>query len=74
VSAKLEDVRANDAREAAIGREFDAAWLGGKTVKVARKAQLPAALRTPIRYSFSDSRDLLLTPNASARSLAYRFV
>nr|WP_314710045.1 hypothetical protein [uncultured Comamonas sp.] len=60
VSAKLEDVRANDAREAAIGREFDGAWLGGKTVKVARKAQLPAALRTPIRYSFSDSPSLLL--------------
>ena len=60
VSAKLEDVRTNDAREAAIGREFDGAWLGGKTVKVARKAQLPAALRTPIRYSFSDSPSLLL--------------
>lgn len=60
VSAKLEEVRASDARDAAIGREFDAAWLGGKTVKVARKAQLPAALRTPIRYSFSDSPSLLL--------------
>lgn len=86
VNAKLEDVRANDAREAAIGREFDAAWLGGKTVKVARKAQLPAALRTPIRYSFSDNPTLLVhaeriskivgmpvrvTPDAlAARSLA----
>ncbi|WP_313569360.1 hypothetical protein [Comamonas terrigena] len=60
VSAKLEEVRASDARDAVIGREFDAAWLGGKTVKVARKAQLPAALRTPIRYSFSDSPSLLL--------------
>jgi hypothetical protein len=74
VSAKLEDVRANDAREAAIGREFDAAWLGGKTVKVARKAQLPAALRTPIRYPSLTALPCCYTPNASARSLAYRFV
>lgn len=52
VRSKLVEVRTNDARAAVIGREIDAAWLGGQTVKVARKAQLPAIFRTSVRFSF----------------------
>lgn len=58
VRGKLDEVRANDIRNAEIGREIDAAWLGGQTVKVARKSQLPAVLRKQIRYSFPGSPSL----------------
>lgn len=58
VRNKLEQVRTVDARVAEVGREINAAWLGGQTVKVARKSQLPAVLRQPIRYSLPDSPTL----------------
>lgn len=58
VRNKLDQIRTTDARTAEVGREINAAWLGGQTVKVARRSQLPAVLRQPIRYSSPDSPTL----------------
>jgi len=58
VRDKMQEVRANDVRATTLGREIDAAWLGGQTVKVARKSQLPAVFRESVRYSFPDAPSL----------------
>ena len=46
--------RSDDVQKGAAVREIHGVWLGGKTVKVARQAQLPAVFGQAIRFSFPD--------------------
>ncbi|WP_404299039.1 hypothetical protein [Alicycliphilus denitrificans] len=54
VRERLAAQRETDTHNGAAVREFNAVWLGGKTVKVAREAQLPAVFGQAIRFSFPD--------------------
>lgn len=54
VRERMTAQREDDARNGAAVREIHGVWLGGKTVKVARQAQLPAVFGQAIRFSFPD--------------------
>lgn len=54
VQDSLARLRQEDLLRSAAVREFDGVWLGGKTVKVSRDAELPAVFSQPIRFSFPD--------------------
>lgn len=54
VRERMTAQREDDARNGAAVREVHGVWLGGKTVKVAREAQLPAVFSQAIRFSFPD--------------------
>jgi len=54
VQDSLAQLRQEDLLRSAAVREFDGVWLGGKTVKVSRDAELPAVFSQPIRFSFPD--------------------
>lgn len=54
VRERMTAQREDDVRNGAAVREVDGVWLGGKTVKVAREAQLPAVFSQAIRFSFPD--------------------
>ena len=54
VRERLNAQRKDDTRNGAAVREVQGVWLGGKTVKVAREAQLPAVFSQAIRFSFPD--------------------
>jgi type IVB pilus formation R64 PilN family outer membrane protein len=54
VQDSLTRLRQDDQARGAAVREFDGVWLGGKTVKVSRDAELPAVFSQPIRFSFPD--------------------
>jgi type IVB pilus formation R64 PilN family outer membrane protein len=54
VQDSLTRLRQEDQLRGAAVREFDGVWLGGKTVKVSRDAELPAVFSQPIRFSFPD--------------------
>lgn len=54
VRERMTAQREDDVRNGAAVREVDGVWLGGKTVKVAREAQLPAVFSEAIRFSFPD--------------------
>lgn len=54
VRERMAAQREDDARNGAAVREIQGVWLGGKTVKVARQAQLPAVFGQAIRFSFPD--------------------
>lgn len=54
VQDSLARLRQEDLLRSAAVREFDGMWLGGKTVKVSRDAELPAVFSEPIRFSFPD--------------------
>ncbi len=58
VQDSLTQVRLEDQQRGAAVREFDGVWLGGKTVKVSRDAELPAVFSHPIRFSFPDQPTL----------------
>lgn len=54
VQSSLERMRQEDLVRGAAVREIDSVWLGSKTVKVAREAELPAVFTQPIRFEFPD--------------------
>jgi type IVB pilus formation R64 PilN family outer membrane protein len=54
VQDSLTRLRQEDQLRGAAVREFDGVWLGGKTVKVSRDAELPAVFSEPVRFSFPD--------------------
>lgn len=54
VQDSLARLRQEDLLRGAAVREFDGMWLGGKTVKVSRDAELPAVFSQPVRFSFPD--------------------
>lgn len=54
VQDSLARLRQEDLLRSAAVREFDGMWLGGKTVKVSRDAELPAVFSQPVRFSFPD--------------------
>lgn len=54
VRERMAAQREDDARNGAAVREIHGVWLGGRTVKVARQAQLPAVFGQAIRFSFPD--------------------
>lgn len=54
VQDSLARLRQEDLLRSAAVREFDGMWLGGKTVKVSRDAELPAVFSEPVRFSFPD--------------------
>lgn len=58
VQDSLAQLRQEDLLRSAAVREFDGVWLGGKTVKVSRDAELPAVFSQPIRFSFPDKPPL----------------
>lgn len=58
VQDSLTRLRQEDQLRGAAVREFDGVWLGGKTVKVSRDAELPAVFSQPIRFSFPDKPTL----------------
>lgn len=58
VQDSLSQLRLEDQMRGASVREFDGVWLGAKTVKVSRDAELPAVFSYPIRFSFPDKPTL----------------
>lgn len=54
VENRLTQLREDDKQRGAVVREIDGVWLGGKTVKVSRDAELPAVFNQPIRFAFPD--------------------
>nr|WP_249309344.1 hypothetical protein [Ralstonia insidiosa] len=54
VRSRLEQLHLEDQQRGAVVREINGVWLGGKTVKVARDAELPAVFGQPIRFAFPD--------------------
>lgn len=58
VRERMTAQREDDTRNGAAVREVQSVWLGGKTVKVAREAQLPAVFSQAIRFSFPDRPSL----------------
>lgn len=58
VKDNLTRLRQEDQLRGAAVREFDGVWLGAKTVKVSRDAELPTVFSQPIRFSFPDQPTL----------------
>lgn len=58
VQDSLTRLRQEDQLRGAAVREFDGVWLGTKTVKVSRDAELPTVFSQPIRFSFPDQPTL----------------
>lgn len=58
VQDSLTRLRQEDQLRGAAVREFDGVWLGAKTVKVSRDAELPTVFSQPIRFSFPDQPTL----------------
>jgi len=54
VDDSLAELRQKDLQRGSVVRELDGVWLGGRTVKVSRDAELPAVFNQPIRFSFPD--------------------
>lgn len=54
VQDRLTQLRQDDQQRGAVVREIDGVWLGGRTVKVSRDAELPAVFNQPIRFAFPD--------------------
>jgi type IVB pilus formation R64 PilN family outer membrane protein len=54
VESRLNQLRQDDKQRGAVVRELDGVWLGGKTVKVSRDAELPAVFNQSIRFTFPD--------------------
>lgn len=54
VRDKMAQIRDDDRQRGAVVREIDGVWLGGKTVKVSRDADLPAVFNEPIRFPLHD--------------------
>ncbi|WP_443694962.1 hypothetical protein [Pseudomonas sp.] len=54
VENRLKKQREDDQQRGAVVREIDGVWLGGKTVKVSRDAELPTVFNQPIRFAFPD--------------------
>lgn len=58
VEESLNQMRQQDLLRGAVVREFDSMWVGSKTVKVAREAELPPVFTQPIRFEFPDRPSL----------------
>ncbi len=58
VESRLNQLRQDDRERGAVVRELDGVWLGSKTVKVSRDAELPAVFDQPIRFTFPDQPTL----------------
>lgn len=58
VENRLAQQRQNDQQRGAVVREIDAVWLGGRTIKVSRDAELPAVFNQPVRFAFPDKPTL----------------
>ncbi|MHC8347750.1 MULTISPECIES: hypothetical protein [unclassified Pseudomonas] len=58
VENRLSQQREDDQQRGAVVREIDGVWLGGKTVKVSRDAELPSVFNQPIRFAFPDKPTL----------------
>ncbi len=58
VEDSLDQLRQEDLVRGASVRELNSVWLGAKTVKVAREAELPAVFNQPIRFEFPDRPSL----------------
>ncbi|RDU98743.1 hypothetical protein [Trinickia dinghuensis] len=52
VGDRMTQLRQDDQQKAAVVREINGVWLGEKTVKVSRDAELPAVFSQPIRFAF----------------------
>lgn len=60
VQERVVQQHAIDRQKAAAARELPGMWLGSKTIKVSREAQLPATFSDTIRFSFPDRPSLPL--------------
>lgn len=50
----LNQLREQDALRGSVVREMDSMWVGAKTIKVAREAELPSVFSQPVRFEFPD--------------------
>lgn len=67
VSDRVIQAREEDQKRTAPVREIDAVWLGAKTVKVAREAELPAIFNQPTTFQFPDRPALNVTADRLAK-------
>ncbi|PRP68502.1 hypothetical protein BUE93_22135 [Chromobacterium amazonense] len=58
IQARIAETRAADTAKSAPVREINGVWVGARTVKVARDAELPPVFHQPIAYQFADSQSL----------------
>lgn len=54
VEDSLNQMRQQDLQRSAVVREMDSMWVGAKTIKVAREAELPSVFSEPMRFEFPD--------------------
>lgn len=54
VEDRLNQLRQDDRTRGAVFQEVRGLWLGGKTIKVDREAELPIVFSKPIRFEFPD--------------------
>lgn len=54
VEDRLNQLRQDDRTRGAVFQEVHGLWLGGKTIKVDREAELPIVFSKPIRFEFPD--------------------
>lgn len=57
---QLENARLKDRAQSSPVREINGVWIGAKTVKVAREAELPAIFSEGISFQFPDKPSLLV--------------
>ncbi|MGM7284703.1 hypothetical protein ABRY74_22935 [Pseudomonas guariconensis] len=71
VADRLGKLRQDDQLRGAVVRELDSVWLGGKTMKVAREAELPAVFSQRISFVFPDRPGLAVTGDRLSKIIGF---
>lgn len=71
VADRLGKLRQDDQLRGAVVRELDSVWLGGKTMKVAREAELPAVFSQRISFVFPDRPGLAVTADRLSKIIGF---
>ncbi|MEB8059292.1 hypothetical protein [Pseudomonas fulva] len=68
---RLSLLRQEDAVRGAVVRELDSVWLGGKTMKVSREAELPPVFSQRISFVFPDRPGLAVTADRLSKIVGF---
>lgn len=71
VADRLGRMRQDDQLRGAVVRELDSLWLGGKTMKVAREAELPSVFSQRISFVFPDRPSLSVTGDRISKIVGF---
>ncbi|MCK9759905.1 hypothetical protein LT708_25270 [Pseudomonas syringae pv. syringae] len=71
IENSLDRMRQEDLIRGASFREMEGVWLGSKTIKVAREAELPAVFSQPISFNFPDQPSLSVIGDRISKIVGY---